>query len=475
MSARTATEIDHPEPAAALMARAAELERGGKIDEARACAEQVLEIEPDHADALQLLGAVAFRDGNLGEAVRLMERSRRVDPEKTLYARNLCEVYRLLGRYDEALEAALKATLGDPRDPIAHVNMSVLRLARGESDEAIISAERALAIDPNLPGAHFGLAEALLLRGEFARGWEEYEWRFRLKGVPALMPRADIPQWQGETVRGRLMLIADQGFGDSIQFGRFIPWAATRCEELVVACGRELQPLIGQFAGVGSMFDKWDECPPSVAHLPLSGLPRLAGAALGNIPAEVPYLRAEPAKLAAWTRRLELLVSPRHRRIGVAWAGRPTHKNDHNRSIRLETLAPVAALDGVTLVSLQKGPPQAQIAGFFGRAPLVNIGAEIQDFTDTAAIIEALDMVITVDTAVAHLAASLGKTTWIMLPFAPDWRWLREVSDSPWYPSVRLFRQTAAREWDPVVAKIAGELPGRLTSIPVRPGGHLGT
>ena len=465
MSALTATTIEEPASGAALMALATEHERAGRVDEARACAEQVLAADPDHADALQMMGAAAFRDGRMDEALRLMERSREIDPAKTLYARNLCEVYRLLGRYDEALQAGLSAVLGDPRDPIAHVNLSVLRLARGEPAEAIVSAERALALDPTLPGAPFGLAEALLLRGEFARGWEEYEWRFRLKGVPTLMPRTDIPQWDGAPVEGRIVLIADQGFGDCIQFSRFIPWAAARCQGLVLACGKEMQPLLGQFSDVTSMFDQWNDCPEAVAYLPLSGLPRLAEAKLGAIPAEIPYLRAEPDRKAAWTARLAALVSPRHRRVGLVWAGRPTHRNDHNRSVSLKTLAPIAALDGLSLISLQKGPPQGQVAEFFGRAPLVNLGPEIDDFRDTAAIIEALDLVVTVDTAVAHLAGALGKPVWIMTPFAPDWRWLEKRADSPWYPTVRLFRQAAPREWGPVVEAVAVALASELASL----------
>jgi thioredoxin-like negative regulator of GroEL len=449
---------------AELMARAGEHERAGRLDEARACAEKVLEADPDHADALQLLGAAAFQRGNIDEAVRLMERSREIDPSKPLYARNLCEIYRLLGRYDEALEAGLAATRGEPRDPIAQVNLSVLRLARGEPTEAILSAERALALDPNMAGAHFGLAEALLLQGAFARGWEEYEWRFRLKGVPAVMPRTDIPQWDGAPVKGRLILVADQGFGDCIQFCRYIPWVAERCDELVVAASKELQPLIGQFPQVRMMFDQWNNCPPSVAYCPLSGLPRLAGTNLKTIPADIPYLAPPPEKAAAWAARLDVLVSPRHRRVGLVWAGRPTHRNDHNRSVSLKSLAPIAALDGITLVSLQKGPPVAQVAQFVGRAPLVNLGPEIDDFNDTLAVIQALDLVVTVDTAVGHLTGALGKPVWIMVPFASDWRWLEKRSDTPWYPTARLFRQHAARQWEPVIAKVAAELAREFAS-----------
>ncbi|MGI9169142.1 MAG: glycosyltransferase family 9 protein, partial [Caulobacteraceae bacterium] len=328
---------------------------------------------------------------------------------------------------------------------------------------AVACAERALAINDNLPGAHFGLAEALLLRGDLARGWEEYEWRFRMPGVPSLMPRNDIPQWDGKPLKdGRLMLIADQGFGDGIQFSRYIPWAAERCGELVLACSAELQPLIGQLPGVTTMFDRWEAAPQAAAYLPLSGLPRLHGTRLDTIPADIPYLRADPAKTAAWKARLDMLAAPGHRRVGLVWAGRPTHKNDRNRSVALTRLAAITAIDDVTFVSLQKGPPQAQAAGYFGRAPLVNLVPEIEDFTDSMAIIESLDLVVTVDTAIGHLAGAMGKAVFIMLPFTSDWRWLEGRSDTPWYPSARLFRPPAPRDWDAVSVGVAAAMAESL-------------
>jgi len=446
-------------PAPDSVALAIELEQAGKLAEAQACLDRVLERTPDEADAVHLAGVLAFRAGRRDEAARLMERSLGLGAPKHSYFRNLCEVYRNLGRYDEALAAGLKATAAKPDDPIAQINLAVLHYARGEPGPSIAAAERALAIDANAPAAHFALAEAFLLQGEFDRGWEEYEWRFRLKGVPSLMPKSDIPQWDGATMtEGRLMLIADQGFGDCIQFARYIPWAAARAPEVVVACGREMRPLISQVPGVKMMFERWDDCPKCAAYLPLSGLPRVHGTRLGAVPAEIPYLRPDPAKAASWAARLGTLTAPSHRRIGLVWAGRPTHLNDHNRSVALQTLAPVTAVDGVTLVSLQKGSPQSQVGSYFGRAPLINLGPELGDFDDTLAVIDGLERVVTVDTSIAHLAGAMGKPVWILLPHAADWRWLERRADTPWYPSARLFRQPAHGDWASVMSAVAEAL-----------------
>ncbi len=438
---------------------ATEHEGAGRLDEARTVLDGFLADHPDHPEALHLKGVILVRQGDTPAGAALMERSVAVGPAKPYYFRNLCEVFRTLGRYDEALEAGLKAVAGDPNDAIAHANLSVLHYERGAPTDALISAERALRINPNMPGAHFGLAEALLLRGDLARGWEEYEWRFRMPGVPPLMPKNDIPQWDGKPLEsGRLMLIADQGFGDGIQFARYIPWVKERCAEVVVACSQELQPLIRQIPGADSLFDRWEAAPACAAFIPLSGLPRLHGTRVETIPWRGPYLKADPDKAARWKARLDQLVAPDHRRIGLVWAGRPTHKNDRNRSVALKDLAPLTDLPGITFVSLQKGPGQGQIGGYFGRAPIVNLGPELETFAETLAVLDGLERVVTVDTSVGHLAGASGKDAFVMLPFAPDWRWLQERADTPWYPSLRLFRPPAPRDWAAVSAEVATHL-----------------
>ncbi|HEX3881552.1 MAG TPA: tetratricopeptide repeat protein [Stellaceae bacterium] len=442
---------------AGLLNLAGDHERAGRLNEAEALLNRIREEAPDHPAAIHQLGIVAFRRGQPGRAAELMERSVELAPHSALFHRNLCEAYRTLDRYDDALAVGLRAVALDPNDILCRHNLSVLRYDRLELDEAIASAEAALQLEPNFPGAHFGIAEATLLRGEFARGWEEYEWRFRLAGVQPLMPPTEKPQWDGRKLRdgARLLLIADQGYGDVIQFSRFIPWAAERAPQIAIACSAELRPVVGQYAGGATMFDHWDSAPEFAAYSALSSLPRLAGTRPESIPQATPPLRADAAKRAAWAARLDALSPAGYRRIGIVWAGRPTHRNDRRRSIGLEQLGPLTMLPGVTLVALQKGASQAQIGGYWRHAPLLNLGPEIRDYADTMAILESLERVVAVDTSVAHLAGAMGKPVSIMLPYAPDWRWGLKGETTPWYPTARLFRQDVRRDWSTVIAQVA--------------------
>jgi hypothetical protein len=253
---------------------------------------------------------------------------------------------------------------------------------------------------------------------------------------------------------GTLMLIGDQGFGDTIQFCRYIPEVAKIAPNLIMACSAEMKPILMQQGGITRYFDRWEHMPAFDAYCALSSLPRLFDTNLSNIPAPVPYVQADPAKIEHWRERIDALAPKTYRRLGLVWAGRPTHGNDFNRTMTLRQLAPLAALDRVALLSLQLGPAQTEIGRYFGRAPLINLGAEIQDFTDTIAILSVLDRLVTVDTGVAHLAGAMGRPTSILLPYAPDWRWLLDRTDTPWYPTVTLHRQDRPGQWDGAVEKM---------------------
>jgi len=347
-----------------------------------------------------------------------------------------------------------------PDDPDALLKLAAAHYNKLEIPEALDCIERALRAAPALPEAHIQRAECLLLSGRFEEGWEEYKW---LSVARKLMPDTDKPQWNGRPIHnGRLLLIADQGFGDVIQFSRYIPWAATQAAELVIACGSKKRPLLAQFSELKSLHTRWETIPEWAAYVPLSGLPRLHGTRLEHIPAPVPYLRADAALIAHWSARLGRLLPPGYRRVGVVWTSQTVQKYDCSQFVTLATLAPLAELDKVALVSLTEGPAMTEVGQYFSHAPLLNLGPEIRDFSDTMAVLECIDLVITVDTAVGHLAGAMDRPGWLMLPYAPDWRWLRGREDTPWYPSLRLFRQRAPQDWQELTERVAAALVARF-------------
>jgi tetratricopeptide (TPR) repeat protein len=437
-----------PIPLDEILKLAGEFLDGGRLGEAEILLDHIVSAVPDAASALHLKGILLYRTNRHQAAAEVMERAIELAPDATVFHRNLCPIYERIGRYDDAIRVGHHALDVDRHDLQTLHNLALVHYRRLELDDSIAFARRALALDPSAPGPHFQLAETLLLRGEFTEGWDEYEWRYRIAGAAPPLPPTNRSQWDGAPLPGKtLLLVADQGFGDAIQFSRYIPWVCERCPDVVVAADPTLHPLIQQISPVVKFVERWDQCPPFAAYCPLSGLPRLHGTTLETIPASVPYLHADPVRTAAWRARLQDLIPANARRIGIAWAGRPTHNNDANRSAGLTAFGPLAGLDNIALVSLQKGPGQHAVAGYFHRAPLLNLGAAVADFVDMMAVIETLDLVVTVDTAVAHLAGAMEKPVWIMLPYAPDWRWLLDRTDSPWYPTAQLFRQSKAGDW----------------------------
>lgn len=454
---RNATEQIHhiSLPIEEALAIAIHLERTGRSTDAERLADYVLAVHPVNPEALHLKGLIAGATGRLNEAVALMENAIAHGLESPLYYRNICALYERVGRLDDSVAAGRRAVALDPTDPQSYHNLTLVHARRLELDESIACARTALFLDPTLPGPHFALAEALLLRGEFSEGWAEYEWRFQLAGVAKPMPPTDRPQWDGTPLpHCTLLLIADQGFGDAIQFSRYIPWVASRCPHLVIGCSRELSGLLRQIAPSATLFQNWNNCPVYSAWCVLSGLPRLHGTNLTSIPSREAYLRSNPPRSTLWRERISRITPKGYRTIGIVWAGRPSHHNDRIRSLALRHLHPLFDCPRTILFALQKGSALGEIEEYYGKAPLINLGPDIEDFEDTAAILQTLDLLITVDTSAAHLGGALGRSTWIMLPFAPDWRWLLGRSDSPWYSSVRLFRQNQPGDWEDVARRV---------------------
>ncbi len=452
-----------PVPAGEIFAVATEYVEAGRLDAAERMLGHILAVAPAQPEALHLKGLIAFRRGRTDEAAVLMERSIAEGGIKSAHFRNLSEVYRLQAKLDQALAAARRAIALDPADPLGPFNLAMVHYDRMEVAPCIAAARHSLDLRANLPQSHMKLAQALLLSEDFGPGWDEYEWRYQIPGAQPLMPPGmhtpDRAQWDGKPLGDKiLLLIADQGFGDVVMFSRYIAWAREICPNLVVACSVEMMSILASMYPGIPLFNRWDEIPAYAAYCAFSGLPRLHGTRIDNIPAPIPYLHADPVRADLWRKRLDAQIAPGLRRVGIAWAGRPTHNNDLNRSIHLDTLAPLFDIDGVALVSLQKGPAVSQIATYKGRAPLIDLDKQITDFDDTVAILDGLDLLICVDTAVGHFAGAMGRPAWVMLPHAPDWRWLMSRRDTPWYPTMRFFRHPAPRRWDMVVPAVAAEL-----------------
>ncbi|HQT45717.1 MAG: glycosyltransferase [Acidocella sp. 20-63-7] len=445
-------------PLGEALERLSTLEREGKLAEADDLANRMLAAMPEHPHILHLAGIVAHRVGRTPQALERMEKSESLMPENPLYPRNMCEVYRASGRLDDALRAGRRAIELAPENASAHFNLALIHYERLELDAAVAVAEQALALNPDYAEAHFEKAEALLLAGRMKEGWESYEWRFRLKQAEGMLPKTDKPQWDGSPLPpGRLLIIGDQGFGDCIQFGRFIPWAALYCPAPILACSGELKTLLGRIPGIGKIVSRWEDTGEFDAYIPLSGLPRLAGINADNVPVG-DYLAPSPALVAAWGEKLDRLVPVDKRRIALVWAGRPTHKNDRKRTLRLEQFAPLFAREDIAVLTVQKGEQIAQVGDYYGPAPLINLGPEITDFADTMAILQHVERLVTIDTSVAHIAGACGVPASLVLPRAPDWRWLLEREDTPWYPSLRLFRQERAYDWSGVIERVVAAI-----------------
>jgi Flp pilus assembly protein TadD len=454
--------------------------KAGRLTEAEGLFRQIIARQPGHLSALQLLGVIANQTGQPDVAVDLIRKALAINPNLPSAHNNLGNILRDKGQVDEAIAAFRRAIALNPNLPEAHNNLGNALKDQGQLDEAIAAYRRAIslrgdyaraysnlgnalrdkgrfaeaiaacrqaiAIKPDDAEAHNNLGLVLLLGGDFEQGWIEHEWRLRVSNF-ALRAVSTKPVWDGANLAGRrILLLGEQGLGDMIQFIRYLPLVTGHDGSAVVMCARELHRLFSPIQCVAP-----DEAPPDhdVQYV-LMSLPRLLRTTLETIPAPIPYLRAESSLSSQW--RMRLPEEPQ-RKIGLVWAGRAAHHNDRNRSIAPSLLAPLAAVEGVYYCSLQKGsaeqPPLPQLADWTG---------DLRDLADTAALINNLDLVITVDTSVAHLAGAMGKPTWVLLPFVPDWRWLLDRGDSPWYPSIRLFRQSRPGDWNGPVAQVVDAL-----------------
>jgi tetratricopeptide (TPR) repeat protein len=442
------------------------LQQQGKLDEAAKSYRQALALRPDYAEALNNLGNVLADQGKVDYAAKAYRRALAVKPDYAEAHYNLGCLLTREHRPDEALACYRKALdlKPDYAEPLNALGLALYE--QGELGEATVCYRRAVELKPDLAAAHFNHGLVLLLEGKLRHGWEEFEWRWRSKEV---RPRHPVDQqWRGGDLNGRTILLhAEQGLGDSLQFVRYAPLVARLGATVLLEVQQPLVALFSEMDGVSGVFAQGAAVPPFDAHCPLMSLPLALATTLDTIPGHAPYLRANAERAAAWWRRGEALPGLR---VGLVWAGNPrpfqpgAHAIDGRRSITLDHFSEFAALEGVSFVSLQKGEAASQTKAPPAGLTIHDWTEELNDFADTAALVDTLDLVIGVDTSVIHLVGALAKPVWLLNRFDTCWRWLLERDDSPWYPTLRQFRQRSPGDWADVLSKVHGELRSTIAA-----------
>ena len=422
----------------------------GRNEDALAALDQVLARDPRHlpsrvnrANALVALGRVEEAIGEYDAALAL-------NPNDTKALFNRANALFRAGRYIESLNGFDRLLALSSRHPEGLSSRGLSLQALGRHQDALGDYAKAITLARDYVDAHFNEALALLTVGEYARGFAEYEWRWKRSIARRSLGK---PLWLGEYPLGRktILLHAEQGLGDTIQFARYAPLLAQGGATVLLEVQPELKDLLSGLEGV-RVFARGEALPAFDVHCPLGSLPLAFKTTLTTVPVGIPYLGASEERIATWGARLEALPG---KRVALAWAGNPNHINDRNRSIALARLAPLLSMPGVSVVGIQRDVPESDRAPLAG---LTHLGEELVDFQDTAAVIALCDLVVTVDTSVAHLAGAMGRPLWVLLPFWPDWRWTLGAERSPWYPDARLYRQGANGDWDAVIARLAVEI-----------------
>jgi tetratricopeptide (TPR) repeat protein len=430
------------------------LRLAGRFDEAVAAGERAVALHPGYAQGLNNLGIAYYDRREYEKAAECYRRALARDPTFAEAHNNLGNAYRVLHKLDESIACFDRALRLRPNYVDAVANQASALHLIGRIDDAIAAYRKAIAMQPMHANAHSGVGLLYLMNGDFAEGWYEYEWRLRSTEITA--PTLPAAVWGGESLQGRTILIySEQGLGDALHISRYLPLLRERGATVLLRVPPPLKALFAESMPWLQIFsDVKTPLPPYDCHCALLSLPHRFETRMETIPATVPYLRAPEAALQRWTARIP--ADPAALKVGIVWAGNKMHVNDLNRSIPLASWAPLLAVEGVRFFSLQVGETAGQVAD--GAGKITDLSTELTDYAETAAAVEQLDLVISVDTSIVHAAGALAKPTWVLVPFVPDWRWLREREDSPWYPTIRLFRQAEHLKWEPVLARVAQEL-----------------
>jgi Flp pilus assembly protein TadD len=414
----------------------------GPALQAMAKAAQLL---PQDDEAHSNLGIALAEANALPEAEAVLMHALQINPTNPRSLNNLGNLLDRQGRLQEAEACQRQALQYAPNDSDILCNLGSTLYDQGRNREAVTCYGHALQVNPHNAQAHWNASMEKLARGDFENGWKEYEWRWQTPTFAPLQRAFKQPLWLGDTdLHGKTILLhAEQGYGDTLQFCRYASDVATRGATVLLLVPPALERLLQSLPGVALVTSNAQALPPFDLHCPLMSLPLAFGTAIDSIPAALPYLTADAELTAAWQARLVPTTLPR---IGIAWSGRLLHRHDYRRSIALEDFAQLFDAEA-QFVSLQPEVRDGDREAMATQTRLVHFGAQLRDFTDTAALIASMDLVISVDTAVAHLAGAMGKPVWLLLPYQADWRWLRHRADSPWYPGIRLFRQVQGGDW----------------------------
>jgi tetratricopeptide (TPR) repeat protein len=423
-------------------------------DESIQASRQAISLRPIYPEAHNNLGTALHAAKWTDRAIDEFQLAIRQKPDFADAYLNLCSAFTAAQRYSEAAAAARKAIELNPAIDKAHSTLGSALQALGQTDEAIAAFRESIRRNPKLAESHYNLSMLLLRRGDYAEAWPHYEWRWQIKDFNMEPRQLALPEWNGEDLRGRrIFLHIEQGFGDLIQFVRYVPMVANRGGKVLLECHRELARLISSVPGIETLLPPDSPEPNADLRCPLMSLPRIFGTTIETIPKTVPYLWFSPQMAEEWHKRLG---ADKQFRVGLIWNGRP--RPQPLRSVPIAQLAPLARVPGVKFVSLQFGDAAAQARNAPDGMEIADFHEEIRDFADTAALMANLDLIITIDTAAAHLAGALARPTWLMLCHLPDWRWMQSGRECPWYPTMRLFRQPAPGDWATPIDEIASEL-----------------
>jgi tetratricopeptide (TPR) repeat protein len=451
-----AGSIDDDQNVPAILSEAVDHHRRGDLDRAMAGYFRALALDPDNAQGFNNLGVALRSKGLFQAAVICYRRALAVDGDNAGAHSNLGNALRALGRFEEAAACHREAIALDPKYVEARYNLGLALKDNRRHSEGLAHLSAVVKLKPDHVDAHWDRALAWLTVGDLTRGFAEYEWRWRLPDHS--LRRLEKPLWTGGSLRGQCVLVhAEQGFGDTIHFARYAPILAEQADHVILECQAPLSRLLATIDGI-EVIGRTKTLPYFDVHTPLLSVPRLVGTTLETIPAHERYLRAPEPNISA---ARGAVAEADGFKVGIAWAGSVTHRNDRNRSAGIEPFIELCGLPGTTIFSLQMGTRAGDLDSAGCRGFIRDLSPHLTDFAETAAAIEALDLVITVDTAVAHLAGALGKPAWVVLPYNADWRWLLDRDDSPWYPSLRLFRQRTFGDWEDVFARVAMELAGQ--------------